>query len=83
VLADPHLNARGFWRKLPRKHIGHYISSTTYFRLNGEPMPIKNPAPTLGEHTNEVLQRLLGLSPEDCARLETKRVIGTEAYPKQ
>ena len=83
VLEDPHLNARGFWRKLAREHIGHYISSTTYFRLNGEPMPINKPAPTLGEHTNEVLQRLLGLSPDECARLEAERVIGTEAYPKQ
>ena len=82
VLEDPHLNQRGFWQKLPRAYIGHYISSSTYFRLNGEPMPIKCPAPTLGQHTNDVLAQLLGLSSDECAKLEAAGVIGNEAHPK-
>lgn len=82
VLEDPHLLAREFWQKLPRKYVGEYISSSTYFRLNGRAMPIRHVAPTLGQHTNDVLKDILGLSNDQLNGLEVRGVIGTQARPK-
>lgn len=82
LLADPHLNARAFWRTVDRPYVGRYLSSSTIFRLEGEPMPMPRVAPTLGEHTHEVLQRVLQLTPAQLQALEEAGVIGTEARAK-
>ncbi len=44
-------------------------------KLSATPCAIAGPAPALGEHTDEVLARLLGLSPEAVAALRRARVI--------
>ena len=46
--------------------------------LDGAPPPLVRPAPTLGEHTAEVLTDLLGLHRDDLDRLSAEQVIGTE-----
>ena len=78
VMRDAHLVERGFWRTLHRSY-GPYLSTTTYFRENGAPMPIRNASPTLGEHTDAVLREHLGLSDADLAALQAQGVIGTDA----
>ena len=83
VLEDKHLHARDFWQALSREHVGHYISSSTYFRINGKSMPIDRPAPTLGQHTNMLLKKLLSLSVSELHALESYGVIGTVARPKK
>lgn len=45
-------------------------------------MPIRNVAPTLGEHTAQVLARVLGFSPEQILALECQGITGTTAQPK-
>ncbi|MNT84011.1 hypothetical protein D3C72_2239700 [compost metagenome] len=45
-------------------------------------MPIRHVAPTLGEHTEAVLSRLLGLSADQIASLERQGITGTVAKPK-
>lgn len=82
VLGDAHLLARGFWRTLQREYVEQFISSTTYFRLNGQPMPIRQVAPTLGQHTHQVLHEVLGLSADQLALLDKQGVTGTQARPK-
>jgi crotonobetainyl-CoA:carnitine CoA-transferase CaiB-like acyl-CoA transferase len=82
LLQDPHLQERAFWRTVERPYVGSYISSTTIFRQDGRPMPMPRVAPTLGEHTHAVLQRLLQLTPEQLQALEASGVIGTEARAK-
>jgi len=82
VLDDPHLHERGFWQSIPREYVGQYLSSSTYFRTNGKPMPINRPAPTLGQHTNMVLENILSMSKDKIQALEINGVIGTEARPK-
>ncbi|MGO4332016.1 CoA transferase [Cupriavidus sp. 2TAF22] len=82
VLQDNHLHARGFWREVERAHIGTYMASTAWFRSGKQPMPIRNVAPTLGEHTEAVLTRVLGLSPHQIADLERQGITGTVAKPK-
>lgn len=82
LLHDVHLQARGFWRQVERRYSGSYQSSTAWFRSGPDPMPIRRVAPTLGEHTDEVLTRLLGLPPERLAELQRMGVTGTTAQPK-
>ncbi|WP_354674449.1 CaiB/BaiF CoA-transferase family protein [Cupriavidus alkaliphilus] len=83
VLQDPHLCARGFWRQVERAHVGTYTSSTAWFRTGPDPVPIRRVAPTLGEHTDAVLRRVLGLSADQIASLEQRGITGTVAKPKQ
>ncbi|QEZ44982.1 CaiB/BaiF CoA-transferase family protein [Cupriavidus oxalaticus] len=83
VLQDPHLRARGFWREVERAHIGTYTASTAWFRTGPEPVPIRHVAPTLGEHTEAVLSRVLGLGADQIASLERQGITGTVAKPKQ
>ena len=44
-------------------------------RLSETPGRIETLGPKLGEHTDEVLQDLLGISPQEIASLREKRVI--------
>jgi crotonobetainyl-CoA:carnitine CoA-transferase CaiB-like acyl-CoA transferase len=77
MLSDAHLRARqAFWE------IGHMLAGTYPYpapstRLMGTPPHLSHPAPNLGEHNAEILQRLLGLSAADIRDLEAKGVIGT------
>jgi crotonobetainyl-CoA:carnitine CoA-transferase CaiB-like acyl-CoA transferase len=82
VLQDAHLHARGFWRGLARAHSGTYTASTAWFRTGNDAMPIRNAAPTLGEHTEEVLTRVLGLSAARIAELERMGITGKTAQPR-
>lgn len=82
LMQDPHLQARGFWQVVQRPFVGAYTSSSTIFRQDGRPMPMPRVAPTLGEHTQEVLQRLLQLTSEQLQALEAAGVIGSEARAK-
>lgn len=83
VLQDTHLHARGFWREVERAHIGTYTASTAWFRTGPDPAPIRHVAPTLGEHTEAVLSRVLGLGADQIANLERQGITGTVARPKQ
>jgi len=81
VMHDPHLLARGFWRVVQRAH-GAYLSTSSYFRENGQPAALRQPAPTLGEHTETVLGELLGLDAATLASLHSHGVIGKKARKK-
>ncbi|WER48148.1 CoA transferase [Cupriavidus sp. WKF15] len=82
VLQDAHLRARGFWRELDRDHSGPYTASTPWFRTSRDAMPIRSASPTLGEHTEDVLARVLGLSAARIAELERMGITGKTAQPK-
>lgn len=83
VLQDPHLRARGFWRDVERAYMGRYTASSAWFRTGTDAMPIRMPSPTLGEHSNDVLARVLGIGPEQLATLEQLGITGQSARPKR
>ncbi len=82
VLQDAHLRARGFWRDLERDHSGTYTASTPWFRTGRDAMPIRSASPTLGQHTEDVLTRVLGLGAARIAELERMGITGKTAQPR-
>jgi crotonobetainyl-CoA:carnitine CoA-transferase CaiB-like acyl-CoA transferase len=71
VAHDPQLRHRGFFVALDHPVMGtcEYEGLTT--RFSAKPRPLQRPAPTLGQHTDEVLRDLLGLSDGEIARLRS------------
>jgi crotonobetainyl-CoA:carnitine CoA-transferase CaiB-like acyl-CoA transferase len=76
TLDDPQLRARGFFEPLDHALVGRHDYPTFPMRLSAGPHTWwRGPAPTLGQHTDEVL-RELGLSDADLAALRYQHVIG-------
>lgn len=75
---DPHLDARDFWELIPRQYVGELPHSATAYRVDGEPMRIRSPSPTLGQHNREVLGGILGLDDSEIEDLFRAGVIGTK-----
>jgi crotonobetainyl-CoA:carnitine CoA-transferase CaiB-like acyl-CoA transferase len=71
---DPHLRERGLFFEQQHPQAGR-------LRLVGTPIRIPDqsfeaaPAPSAGEHTEQVLRRLLGLSPAEIAHLRAQGVV--------
>ncbi len=78
LLNDPHLNSRNFWQWLDRAVVGNQPNPSAPFKVNGKRLAIKTPAPTLGQHNQEVLSEILGLKQAELDRLEEIGIIGTK-----
>ncbi len=78
LLNDPHLNSRNFWQWLKRTAVGNQPNPSAPFNVNGERLAIKTPAPTLGQHNQEILTGILGLNQNDLDKLEHNGIIGTK-----
>lgn len=78
TLIDPQLRARGFWQELDRAWVGRHPHAGMGITVDGAAPPLVRPAPTLGQHTEEVLRDLLGLAPAEISALAAARVTGTE-----
>src|SRR5581483_3881883 len=79
TLGDPQLLARGFWQELEREYVGRHPHGGSGVLVDGEAPPLLRPAPTLGQHTADVLRELLGLTDAELAALEAEQVTGTRA----
>jgi crotonobetainyl-CoA:carnitine CoA-transferase CaiB-like acyl-CoA transferase len=58
LFPDPHLQDCGYWAVQQRRYLGDHFVPATPFRFDGERPAMVRPAPTLGEHTGEVLAEL-------------------------
>ncbi|HEY1750762.1 MAG TPA: CoA transferase [Caulobacteraceae bacterium] len=58
LFADPHLQDCGYWGLQVRAYIDDHFVPQAPFRYDGQRPPLVRPAPTLGEHTDEVLAEL-------------------------
>jgi crotonobetainyl-CoA:carnitine CoA-transferase CaiB-like acyl-CoA transferase len=74
MLADPHFQARGQFENVTVNGKPLKIPAIAP-RLGSTPGGNRSPAPTVGEHTAEVLQSLLALSAEELAHLERDGVV--------
>ena len=73
VFADPQVQARGLAMQLPHALAGLVPQVASPIRLSGTPVEYRNAPPLLGEHTQEILERVLGL---DSVAVEALREVG-------
>ena len=75
VLDDPHLAAMGLLKEVEYPGFDKKIPLTELpIKMSKTDTKMKRRAPTLGEHTDEIMESL-GYSVEDLADLKSKRVI--------
>ena len=70
LMRDPHLRARGFYQSLSHPMLGDTRVDGIPIRLSHTPGRIERTSPALGQDTDAVLSRLLGLSPQEIAAHE-------------
>jgi crotonobetainyl-CoA:carnitine CoA-transferase CaiB-like acyl-CoA transferase len=74
LLTDAHLWDRGFHHLIEREEIDPNFIPGAVVRLTSTPGGPTCPPPLFGQHTDEVLRELLGLSDEELATLEADGV---------
>src|SRR5262249_34941741 len=78
LLSRPQLQACGFIQEIDRAFIGKHPQPSLPFREGETPLAIRTAPPTLGEHNQEILSGLLGLSVAEIEQLTRDGIIGTE-----
>jgi len=74
VLDDPHLNARDAIVTIDHPTRGRFRVPACPIRLS-DSEPVTTPPPLAGEHTEEVLGEVLGLSAERVADLKARKIV--------
>ena len=74
VFADPHLHERDFFETVAQPAAGEVVMPGLPLRMSDTPGEIRA-APTLGQHTVEVLTGALGYSTQDVAVLRQRGVV--------
>jgi crotonobetainyl-CoA:carnitine CoA-transferase CaiB-like acyl-CoA transferase len=75
VFADPQAQHRGMKIELPHPAAGRAPTVANPIRLSQTPVEYRSAPPTLGQHTDDVLRSLLGLTDGQIAVLRRDRVI--------
>lgn len=76
LLADPHLNERGFFVEIEEPDIGTKIYPGQALRMPGMDRASWIPSARLGEHTEKILSELLAMNHDRIAQLEQDETIG-------
>jgi crotonobetainyl-CoA:carnitine CoA-transferase CaiB-like acyl-CoA transferase len=77
LVQDPHLRSRSSWGTVNQPEIGPFTALVTPITMSATPIRSLEPAPTLGEHNQQVLTTA-GFSPDEIAALAADRIIVTE-----
>jgi crotonobetainyl-CoA:carnitine CoA-transferase CaiB-like acyl-CoA transferase len=64
LFTDPHLRDRGFWVGVEQPGVGTVEMPATSFLMSLTPFAVTRPAPSLAQHTDEVLTDCLGYDKE-------------------
>lgn len=75
VFADPQVLARGLAMTMPHGLAGSVPQVASPLRLSKTPVEYRRAPPLLGEHTEEVLQQVLGMLPERIRQLQAGEVL--------
>lgn len=75
ALEEPQVKARNMLVTIPHPLQPDFVTVGSPIKLSGTPVEYLRPAPMLGEHTDEVLKRQLGLDDERLAQLKALGVI--------
>jgi benzylsuccinate CoA-transferase BbsF subunit len=74
VEEDTQLAARGYWQTLEHPEMGPSLFTAPPFTIDGERVELRRP-PLFGEHTQEVLTGLLGMSDAEIAELAERKIL--------
>jgi len=75
VLEDPHLQERGAFVRVEHPAYGDLTLLAPWIRFSETPGAVTAPGPAVGQHNQEVLRDLLGLSPEQVDQLASEGAI--------
>ena len=75
VFEDPQVRHRGLRVDMTRADGSEVATIASPFRLQGTPVAYDQAPPAVGEHTEEVLMKVLGKSTEDVARLRSNGIV--------
>ena len=75
VVKDPQVRHRGMVAEIAHPNLGVWRVANTPVRMRGVKTGPQGPSPRLGEHTEETLRNLLGLSDRDIVRLREQDVV--------
>jgi len=75
LLSSEHLKARGFFVEIAQPVAGTHRYPGAPVKFGRTPWEIRIPAPTLGQHNQEILGRRLGLAPARLEELKRKGVV--------
>ena len=75
VFEDPHIRAREVQQRVPHLLAETVPTVANPIRFSDTPIDYRLPPPTLGEHTDQVLVELLGMTPDEVARLRDGGVV--------
>jgi crotonobetainyl-CoA:carnitine CoA-transferase CaiB-like acyl-CoA transferase len=78
VVSDPHLYERDYFVDIVHPETGHHRWIGYPWKLSHTPGRITRHAPLFGEHNDEVLSDLLGLTAEEIATLREQGVVADE-----
>jgi crotonobetainyl-CoA:carnitine CoA-transferase CaiB-like acyl-CoA transferase len=73
---EPQLLVRNFWQELDRAFVGRHPHASMGISVDGALPPLLRPAPTLGQHSVEVLRDVLGLCANEIDTLTSAHVTG-------
>lgn len=79
MLEDPHVEQRKLVAQVDDPTLGQTPVMNSPFRLSGAHAGVSGPAPLLGQHTQEVLQRLLGYSNQEVMDMVNANALHAEA----
>ncbi len=71
---DSHLRERGFFASSPHSTAGEVVMPGAPFRMSETPWSLDSPAPSKGQHNDEVFAEL-GLNPDELARLREEGIV--------
>ena len=72
---DENLEAFGFWHWLDHAHMGPSPYEGLEHRLSRTPGELRSPAPVLGQHNEEILCGMLGMSAAELQQLQDEKVV--------
>ena len=72
---DDNLEAFGFWQWLDHKEMGAAPYEGLEHRMSRTAGGLQRPAPVLGQHSDEVLNEILGLTPSEIEELKREKVV--------
>jgi benzylsuccinate CoA-transferase BbsF subunit len=75
LVEDAHLNARGFFVRLPHPEVGVRTHTGIPWLLTNAPTGVRTPAPLLGQDTDQVMREVLGYSAQEITRLKDEQVL--------